>query len=230
MANRKFITNLFDSIAPAYDNLNHILSLNIDKIWRRRAVQTIRKGRHKYILDVACGTGDFSLALASTGGFVTGIDLSEGMLQIGRKKVAKSKFSSKITMIQGDCEHLPFEDGSFDVVGVAFGVRNFENLRDCICEIRRVLDPRGRLVILELSTPDNKFVATIYKIYFRHILPTIGGIISGDKAAYQYLNKSVELFPKEQEILSLLRDCGFAAAKHKSFTQGLCRMYVANKG
>lgn len=218
--------SLFDSIAGDYDKLNHVLSLGIDKTWRRRAIKYIEGD----VLDVACGTGDFSIAIAKkTGAKVTGVDLSDGMLKVMAEKVAKAGLEERISAEQGNCEELRFEDASFERVTIAFGVRNFEHREVALKEICRVLKPKGKLVILELSEPDNKFIRWIYNLYFLKILPKIGGKVSGDVAAYKYLPASVLAFPKPAEWVKTMASCGFNDVFFKSYTFGICRLYVGEK-
>ena len=227
MPKKEAVEKMFDSIAPEYDALNHILSLNIDKIWRRRAVRKLLpKDADFHILDVACGTGDFSIAVArrSKNARITGIDLSDGMLAGGREKVARLGLDGRIELLKGDCEALEFADDSFDGVCVGFGVRNFEHLEQGLREILRVLKPGGRLVILELSVPQNRLLLALYKLYFLKILPWIGG-----RAAYRYLPASVLNFPLPKRFKAILSSCGFSSVRHTPLTFGICRMYVAEK-
>ena len=224
---------MFDDIAPEYDKLNHIMSFEIDKGWRKKAVRKIiDSDKSLEILDVACGTGDFSIEIAKQakeGSRITGVDLSDGMLEIGKKKVSSLGMSETIKLEQGDCERLRFSDQSFDRVSVAFGVRNFENLETGLREMKRVLKAGGKIVILELSVPGNKFLLALYKIYTLKILPAIGGAISGNKKAYEYLPASVLKFPKPEKFKALIRDCGFKNIRSQSFTFGACRMYIGEK-
>lgn len=233
MPKKEGIRKLFDDIAPDYDRLNHIMSLDIDKSWRRKAVRRIVcKDSPVEVLDVASGTGDFAIAIARKaykGSRICGLDLSEGMLEIGRKKIEAAGLSEDITMMQGDCEALPFQDGSFDRVSVAFGIRNFEHQSVGLSEMCRVLRPGGRLVILELSHPDNKILDWGFRLYSTKIMPAIGGLISGNRGAYEYLPASIFRFPKQDVILPMLHDAGFSTAEHKAFSFGICRMYVARK-
>lgn len=266
---------MFDSIAGDYDALNHILSLDVDKIWRRRALKRIVDAPAPvHVLDLACGTGDFSIAIAkalsrshkrvgtpieahvkapakvpveaqvtSTGfvtgdsgrsdlmtkGHVTGVDLSEGMLAVMREKVGKAGLTEMISIEEGDGENLRFPDNTFDRVTIAFGIRNFEDRPKGLREMLRVLKPGGRLVILELSRPENKVIRWFYDLYFLHILPKIGGKVSGDKAAYAYLPASVAAFPGKKEFSATMRKAGFRTVTHKAFTLGICRMYTGEK-
>ncbi len=236
---------MFDSIAGDYDALNHILSLDVDKIWRRRALeQIVDAPAPAQVLDLACGTGDFSIAIAkalkrshkpvtepneATGGHVTGVDLSEGMLAVMREKVGKAGLNEMISIEEGDGENLRFTDNTFDRVTIAFGIRNFEDRPKGLNEMLRVLKPGGRLVILELSRPENKVIRWFYDLYFLHILPKIGGKVSGDKAAYAYLPASVAAFPGKKEFMATMREAGFRTVTHKAFTLGICRMYTGEK-
>ena len=223
---------MFDSIAGDYDALNHILSLDVDKIWRKKALkQIVDAPAPVQVLDLACGTGDFSIAIAKalTGGHVTGVDLSEGMLAVMREKVDKAELNGMISIEEGDGEALRFPDNTFDRVTIAFGIRNFEDRPKGLREMLRVLKPGGRLVILELSRPENKIIRWFYDLYFLHILPKIGGKVSGDKAAYAYLPASVAAFPGKKEFTATMREAGFRTVTHKAFTLGICRMYTGEK-
>lgn len=227
------IKALFDGIAGDYDKLNHLLSLGIDKIWRRRALKyIIEPERNQAILDVACGTGDFSIDIArkaSEGTFITGLDLSEGMLSVMEDKVRKAGLESRIKAEQGNSEMMRFADDSFDRVTIAFGIRNFEHRETALKEILRVLKPGGRLVILELSVPSNKLLRWAYNLYFTGVLPRIGGLVSGDKAAYRYLPASVLHFPGKEEWMQTMKSCGYSKVTHKSYTFGICRLYTGEK-
>ena len=233
MPQKEKIQQMFDGIAPDYDRLNHLMSLGVDRSWRRRALREIVvPGRSREILDIACGTGDFSIAIARklpSGGRVTGLDLSEGMLAVMRRKVEKAGLARTISCMQGDSEAMPFADGSFDVATIAFGIRNFEHREAALQEILRVLRPGGRLVILELSVPENKLLRWCYNLYFMHFVPWIGGLVSGDKAAYKSLPASVQQFPGRREWTATMVRCGYTQVRHKAFTFGLCRMYVGEK-
>lgn len=222
------IRQFFNDIAPNYDRLNHIMSFGIDRSWRRKAVRYIAdSGKPLDVLDVACGTGDFAMAIArklKSGSRVIGVDLSEKMLEYGRKKLPPV-----IQLEVGDAESLEFEDASFDRVSVAFGVRNFEHLEQGLSEMHRVLRPGGKLVILELSYPDNLFLLGCYKLYALHFLPFIGGLLSGQKEAYAYLPKSILAFPKEGLVVPMLHSAGFHYVEVHKFTFGACVLYVAGK-
>ena len=231
MAKKENIKKLFDNIASDYDRLNHILSLNIDKGWRKRAVkETIDSNEPMQVLDVACGTGDFTIEIArkaAPGSKITGIDLSEGMMKIGREKIASAAVEA--TLEYGDCEALTYADNSFDRITVGFGVRNFEHLELGLREMQRVLKKGGKLVILELSIPSNSFIRWCYKLYFLKILPAIGGWVSGNRGAYNYLPASVLHFPAPDKFQAMMREAGFPTVEHKAFTFGICRMYIGKK-
>ncbi len=225
---------MFDSIAGDYDSLNHILSLDIDKIWRKKALKAIVDASDPVkVLDLACGTGDFSIAVAKAlrgrNGHITGVDLSEGMLAVMREKVGKAGLEETISIEEGDGENLRFPDNTFDRVTIAFGIRNFEDRLKGLSEMRRVLKPGGRLVILELSRPENRGIRWFYDLYFLHILPKIGGKVSGDKAAYAYLPASVAAFPGKKEFSATMLSAGFRNVTHKAMTLGACRMYTGEK-
>ena len=231
MAKKEGIRKLFDNIAPEYDKLNHILSLNIDKGWRKKAVREIADQQKSLkVLDIACGTGDFTIEIAqklTIGSSIIGVDISEGMMAIGREKIIKAGVNA--TMEMADCEALPYENNTFDRISVGFGVRNFENLEVALNEMHRVLMPNGKAVILELSLPSNGFIRWCYKLYFLKILPAIGGMISGNRSAYKYLPASVLKFPAPEKFMEMMKNAGFEHIEHRSMTFGICRMYVGYK-
>ena len=231
MAKKEGIRKLFDNIAPDYDKLNHILSMNIDKGWRRKAVKELLDTQEPLnILDVACGTGDFTIEIAQkapAGSKVTGIDLSEGMMKIGREKIKAAGVDAQ--MVQGDCEELPYADNTFHRISVGFGVRNFEHLEIGLQQMHRVITPGGKLVVLELSVPSNPIIRWCYKLYFLKILPTVGGWISGDRGAYEYLPASVLRFPAPDKFMEIMKSAGFDVVEHRSLTMGICRMYIGKK-
>lgn len=231
MAKKEGVRKLFDNIAPDYDKLNHILSLNIDKGWRKKAVrEMVDTAEPLKVLDVACGTGDFTIEIAqkvAQGSHVLGVDISEGMMAVGREKIQKAGVSAQLSV--ADCEDLPYADNTFDRISVGFGVRNFEHLELGLSQMYRVLTPGGKLVILELSVPSNAFIRWCYKQYFLKILPAIGGMISGDRGAYEYLPASVLRFPAPDKFISMLNSAGFTTVEHTPLTLGICRMYVAKK-
>ena len=224
---------LFDDISSDYDRLNHLLSLGVDRIWRRRALKEIvTPDAPQQILDVACGTGDFSIAIAQkvhSGSTITGLDLSEGMLAVMDQKVAAKGLSSIVTAIKGNGEQMPFPDQSFDHVTIAFGIRNFAHREEALREMYRVLQSGGSLVILELSLPENAFLRWVYNLYFSHLLPVIGGLVSGNIDAYRYLCRSVKAFPDKERWMDIMRRCGFSSVRQKSLTLGICRLYVGKK-
>lgn len=233
MPQKEKIQQMFDGIAPDYDRLNHLMSLGVDRSWRRRALREIMTPeRPQALLDIACGTGDFALAQARrmhAESRITGLDLSEGMLAVMREKVEKAGLAGRISCEQGDCEQMRFAEGSFDCATIAFGIRNFAHREAALEEILRVLEPGGRLVILELSVPENKLLRWAYNLYFMHFVPWIGGLVSGDKAAYKYLPASVQAFPGRREWTATMERCGYANVRHRAFTFGLCRMYIGEK-
>ena len=226
------IAAMFDRISSKYDQLNHLLSFNIDKVWRQKTAKTVAKSHPKTILDLATGTADLAIALAKRNpqAHIVGIDISEKMLEIGKEKVKRQSLENQIELRFGDAASLPFEDDSFDAVTVAFGVRNFENLMNGLAEISRVLKPHGQAVILEFSMPERFPVKQLYRLYFKHILPKIGQWVSKDKNAYAYLPASVEKFPKPDEFLRLLSSLGFQNPEKRSFSFGIATLYVAKKG
>ena len=231
MGKKEGIRRLFNSIASDYDRLNHILSLNIDKGWRRKAVKEIAdKDSPVKVLDVACGTGDFTIEIAkkvSAGSEVIGVDISEGMMEIGKGKMLKAGVTAEMTV--ADCESLPYDQNTFDRIAVGFGVRNFEHLDLSLREMCRVLKPDGKLVILELSLPSNRFVRGCYMLYFQKILPMVGGFLSGDRGAYEYLRTSVLRFPAPDKFIEMLKSAGFEQVEHRPLTFGICRMYICHK-
>ena len=231
MAKKEGVKKMFDNIAPDYDKLNHILSLNIDKNWRKNAVRELAdEARPLNVLDVACGTGDFTIEIARKvpqGSTVVGVDISDGMIAVGLEKLAKLGIDAALEV--ADCEALPYEDNTFDRISVGFGVRNFEHLELGLSEMYRVLAPGGKLVILELSVPSNAFIRWCYKLYFLKILPFIGGLVSGDRSAYEYLPASVLRFPAPDKFMSIMKSAGFDVVEHRALTLGVCRMYIGKK-
>ncbi len=224
------VAEMFDSIAGNYDFLNHFLSLNIDKIWRKKAIKIVKHLNPQYILDVATGTGDFAIAsLKLNPRKIEGIDISEKMIEIGRQKIEKLGKTNTITLSKGDSENISFPDNSFDLITVAFGVRNFENLEKGLSEMLRVLKPGGRVVILEFSKPRKFPFKQLYKLYFKFILPIMGKMVSRDNRAYSYLPESVYAFPDFEHFTSVLTKIGFANASFKPLTFGIASMYSAQK-
>lgn len=225
------IAAMFDRISPNYDQLNHLLSLNIDKVWRRKTAKIVSKSQPKTILDLATGTADLAIQLAKKNpqARIVGVDFSEKMLEIGKEKIEKQHLENQIEMLQGDAAALPFEGNSFDAVTVAFGVRNFENLNQGLSEIYRVLKPMGLAYILEFSMPDEFPVKQLYSLYFKHILPKIGKWVSKDANAYAYLPESVERFPKPSEFLRLLSSSGMLRGSMLHLGHGIATLYCATK-
>jgi demethylmenaquinone methyltransferase/2-methoxy-6-polyprenyl-1,4-benzoquinol methylase len=224
------VAEMFNNISPKYDLLNHVLSLGIDIIWRKKAVHQLKKDSPKLILDIATGTGDFALeALALNPDKIIGVDISEGMLSEGRKKMVKRGLQDKIEMLLGDSEGLLFEDNKFDAVIVSFGVRNFENLEKGLADMYRVLKPGGKTVILEFSKPKAFPMKQAYGFYSSVILPQIGKIVSKDNSAYTYLPESVAAFPDGEDFLAVLKKVGFHSAVCKPLTFGISSIYVGQK-
>lgn len=230
MAEKEVVRNLFNDIAPKYDLLNHVLSMNVDRGWRKKAMEYVGAGEKKRLLDVACGTGDFSIAAFHAGaGQVTGIDISANMVEMGRRKVRGLGLEGHIDLRVGDGERMEFPEGTFDVVTVAFGVRNFGHLEQGLREMRRVLRPGGRVVILEFSLPEHFPVKQLYRFYFCHVLPKVGGWLSGNRKAYAYLPESVLKFPRGKDFLAILQRCGFEKTRQRKLSWGIASLYVAEK-
>lgn len=224
------VATMFDNISGKYDFLNHFLSLGIDIIWRKKAIKLLKQDHPKKILDIATGTGDFAIeSLALNPEQVVGVDISEGMLNVGRAKMKKKKLDHIIDMQLGDSEGLSFEDNNFDAVIVSFGVRNFENLEKGLADMYRVLKPGGKTVILEFSKPKSFPFKQLYNFYFKWILPKIGKTISKDQAAYTYLPESVREFPDGQNFLEILDKIGFKNTQCKPLTLGISSIYIGTK-
>ncbi len=224
------VTEMFDTISNKYDGLNRVISFGIDVKWRNKVVKIVSKKQPENILDIATGTGDLAINLAATNAKeIIGLDISKGMLEVGRKKIASKKLENIISMVIGDSENLPFEDNTFDAITVSFGVRNFENLEKGLSEILRVLKPNGIFVILETSVPTNPIYKFGYGIYSKYILPTIGKLFSKDKIAYNYLSESASVFPYGEELNNILRKIGFINVEDKPQTMGVATIYIASK-
>lgn len=224
------VAKMFDNISHKYDFLNHFLSLGIDKLWRKKAIGMLEKASSQVILDVATGTGDFALqAMSLKPAKITGIDISEGMLEVGRKKIAARNLQHIIDLKAGDSENIPFPENNFDAVTVAFGVRNFENLEKGLSEIFRVLKPGGKLIVLEFSRPRKFPMKQLYNFYFKHILPRVGRAVSNDEAAYTYLPESVQAFPDGDDFLRVLDRVGFNNTQCKALTFGISSIYSGTK-
>ncbi len=229
-AKKEQVAEMFNNISGKYDFLNHFLSLGIDILWRKKAIKLLKKDQPKLILDIATGTGDFAIeALALNPEKVIGVDISEGMLDMGRKKMIKKGLDKKIELQLGDSEGLLFDDNKFDAIIVSFGVRNFENLEKGLADMLRVLKKGGKVVILEFSRPAKFPFKQIYNFYFRSILPKIGKLISKDSAAYTYLPESVNAFPDGQNFLDVLEKVGFKNTECKSLTFGISSIYTGIK-
>lgn len=224
------MAKMFNNISHRYDFLNHFLSLGIDRTWRKRAIGLLKASKPRFILDVATGTGDFAIqAMELQPEKVTGIDISEGMLEKGREKVEKLRLTSKIELLKGDSEDLKFGDNTFDAVTVGFGVRNFEDLEKGLSEIHRVLKPGATFVVLEFSRPRKFPMRQIYNFYFKNILPGLGRLISSDRSAYTYLPESVQVFPDGTDFENILKKVGFNETSCKPLTFGISSIYVARK-
>ena len=224
-ANR--VREMFGRIAGRYDLLNHLLSGNIDKRWRQVVAKRVRAGLsgEALILDVACGTGDLSLSLfESTGARVVGTDFCRPMLSIATGKLPK-----EITLVEGDALSLPFKDSTFDVVTIAFGLRNLSDISRGLKELRRILKPQGRVAVLEFSRPSNPVLRTLFGIYFRNFLPLLGGIISGSPSAYTYLPSSVAQFPDQQQLVALIEQAGFDQVSYENLTGGIAALHLGRR-
>ncbi len=225
------VEQMFDNIAPAYDRLNHILSFGMDRYWRWRAISCLKKAPPASILDVATGTGDFALLAYRKlkPASLVGIDLSEGMLEVGRKKIAEKGWEKKIVLKKEDCTALSFESDSFEAITVAFGIRNFDDLDKGLSEMYRVLGKGGKLVILEFATPEKFPMNILFKIYSTVCMPFIGRILSKDAHAYSYLPETIAAFPKGDTMRTILLNTGFEKAEVYALTGGICMLYVATK-
>ena len=230
LTKKKQVEQMFDNISPKYDLLNRILSGGIDIQWRKDVIKMVKAAKPETILDIATGTGDLAIMMAkNTSAQITGLDLSAGMLEVGRKKVEAEGLNNRVTMIQGDSENLPFEDNTFDCITVSFGVRNFENLEKGLSEIRRILKPGGTFVILEFSYPTSFPMKQLYTFYSKNILPAIGKLISKDQSAYTYLPDSVAAFPHGEEMKNILKNVKFTQPIDKKLTFGIASIYKSVK-
>lgn len=225
------VADMFNNISKTYDFLNHFMSLGIDIIWRKKAINELKKDQPKLILDVATGTGDFAFEALSilNPDKIVGVDISQGMLDIAQQKITKRGLNDKFEIKLGDSEKLPFEDGGFDAVTVAYGVRNFENLEMGMADINRVLKPGGKAVVLEFSKPKVFPVKQLYKFYFNYITPGIGKLFSKDSRAYSYLPESVAAFPDGQDFLKVMDKVGFKHTKCRPLAFGICSIYTGVK-
>ena len=226
---KKQVTKMFNNIAGSYDLLNHTLSIGMYNIWRKIAIKKLNN-KPATILDIATGTGDFAISATKyTNATVTGIDISQGMLDVGIEKITKKGLTNRIQLQLADSENLPFQDNCYDAITAGFGVRNFEDLNKGLSEMYRTLKPRGIVAILEPSEPSHFPLKQFYNLYFHHILPFIGGIISKDKNAYTYLPDSVSAFPSGNNFLTELDKVGFKECKHIPLTFGIVSLYIAIK-
>lgn len=227
---KKQVTEMFNGISKNYDSLNRIITLGIDVIWRKRVVALVQKETPKTILDIATGTADLAVALASIQpDKIVGLDISPGMLDLGKYKIKQLNLEHCIEMKLGDSENLPFPNASFDVVTVAFGIRNFENIEKGLQEIKRVLKSKGKLVILETAVPKNKFISIFYSLYTKNIMPLFGKVFAKNKVAYQYLSTSALAFPSGEKFNNILREIGFIEVEDIPQTLGVASIYVAKK-
>lgn len=229
-AKKDQVAKMFDNISGNYDFLNHFLSLGIDIAWRRKAIMQLTAIAPKQILDVATGTGDFAIeALKLNPDKVVGVDISEGMLEVGRAKIKDKHLTDKIELLYGDSENLPFEENKFDAVIVAFGVRNFENLENGLAEMLRVVRPGGKVIVLEFSKPRKFPFKQLYNFYFKFVLPKIGRWVSKDSSAYTYLPESVQAFPDGERFVEILNHLGYKNTSCKPLTFGISSLYTGTK-
>ncbi|UAB76014.1 bifunctional demethylmenaquinone methyltransferase/2-methoxy-6-polyprenyl-1,4-benzoquinol methylase UbiE [Mesoflavibacter sp. SCSIO 43206] len=230
LGKKEQVTKMFDTISKDYDGLNRVISFGIDIKWRKKVVEIVKKQQPKTILDIATGTGDLAINLAETSAEeIVGLDISPGMLEVGKEKVKAKQLDNRVKMIIGDSENMPFEDNTFDAITVAFGVRNFETLENGLKDILRVLKPGGTFVILETSVPTKFPFKQGYKAYSKFILPSIGRLFSKDKTAYKYLSESASVFPYGEALNNILRNIGFINVEDKPQTFGVATIYTASK-
>lgn len=227
----EMVRGMFNDIAPTYDRLNHILSFDVDKLWRRRVVRIVRKLGAMQIMDMATGTGDLAIALARNieGATIYGADFSSEMLAVAKQKIANLGLSERISLTECNAENIPFEDEKVDVATVAFGVRNFEHQREALAEIKRTIRKGGHLVVLEFSNPKCAFVRWCYHLYSHHILPMIGRLVSKHATAYTYLPESIDQFASPEAFSALLTEVGFDHIERKSQSMGVAHIYIAHK-
>lgn len=228
---RKQVERMFDNIAPSYDRLNHVFSFGIDKLWRKHAIDALKPFPHADVLDVATGTGDFALLAAHRlrPQKIVAVDLSEGMMNFGREKVRRTGLDGIISFRKEDCEHLSFENGTFDAVISAYGVRNFQNLDACLKEMWRVLRPDGHLLVLELATPPRFPMKQLFRLYSHTLMTFVGRRISHDRRAYSYLPATMEAFPQGEVMQKIIEKAGYSKVSFHRFTFGLSTMYLARK-
>ena len=227
----KQVEEMFDNIAPSYDKLNHRLSWNIDKGWRRKAIQQLAPFKPQTLLDIATGTGDFAILAAEMlhPQKLVGADISEGMMEIGKKKVQAKGLQDIISFDKEDCLNLSYQDETFDAVTAAFGIRNFANLDSGLREMQRVLKKGGHLSIVELTSPVTFPMKQLFRVYSHTVLPVYGRLISKDTSAYSYLTKTIEAFPQGEQMVEILQKAGFSEASFRRLTFGICTMYFAKK-
>lgn len=225
------VEQMFDNIAHSYDKLNHRLSWNIDKLWRNKALKRLKPYSPQRMLDIATGTGDFAIQATKTLNpkELVGVDISEGMMEVGRKKIAQLGMDGVVSFKRDDCMNLSFEDESFDAVTAAFGIRNFGDLEKGLAEMLRVLKTSGHLCIVELTTPVRFPMRQLFKIYSHTVLPIYGRLISKDKTAYNYLTATIEAFPQGETMVEILKKIGYSKATFRRMTFGICTMYIAEK-
>ncbi|MFP5471503.1 MAG: bifunctional demethylmenaquinone methyltransferase/2-methoxy-6-polyprenyl-1,4-benzoquinol methylase UbiE [Bacteroidia bacterium] len=224
------VATMFNNISARYDFLNHFLSLGIDTLWRKKAIKLLSKHQPTSVLDIATGTGDFAIeALKLNPEKIVGVDISEGMMAMGREKLKKRNLDQKITLLYGDSEELPFGNESFDAITVGFGVRNFQNLEQGLSEMKRVLTTNGTAVILEFSKPKNFPIKHVFGFYSNYFIPFFGKLISKDKAAYTYLPESVAAFPEGDDFLNIMQKVGFTNTFRKPLTGGIATIYIGKK-
>ena len=231
LSKKEEVRAMFDNIAPAYDRLNHTLSLSVDRIWRRRVVRIVGRLHPRRVLDMATGTGDLAVMMARSipEAHIKGVDLSEGMLDVARRKVAARGLEERVTLEAGDAETAVAAAGSVDVVTVAFGVRNFGDLDAGLREMARTIKPGGKVVVLEFSRPRNRVYRALYEFYSYKILPRIGGLVSRDKRAYEYLPASVGEFPAPEEFMAMMARAGFRNCRARSQSFGIAQIYIGER-
>jgi len=231
LSKKEQVAHMFNNIAPQYDFLNRFLSAGIDITWRKKALSLLKKDNPKKILDIATGTADVAILAANilSPEKIIGIDISDGMLELGRKKITNLNLQDTIELLQGDSEAIQFEDDSFDAVTVSFGVRNFQHLENGLNEIKRVLRKGGKIVILEFSRPSMPGIQQLYKIYMSVLAPGIGKLFSNNRGAYQYLNDSVQKFPEGKDFINVLDSIGFNNTSFKRLNLGICSIYIGEK-
>ncbi len=230
LGKKEQVTKMFDTISEDYDGLNRVISFGIDIKWRKKVVELVKEKQPETILDIATGTGDLAINLAETNASkIVGLDISSGMLDIGKEKIKNKNLNARIDMVLGDSESMPFEDNSFDAITVAFGVRNFESLENGLKEILRVLRPNGSFVILETSVPGKTPYKQGYRFYTKNVLPVIGRLFSKDRSAYKYLCESASIFPYGEALNNILRKTGFINVKDFPQTFGVATIYTSSK-